>query len=181
MPPTASVEQFPSHLLPCSEQWDMLSSVLWKNIALPRKMLNICPEAAAKMRPFICFYSICLYSWELQESEDGDLSPFRLISAQGVLSTTAAVRCERESSAGGGEPGPASRMLFGSVLLFHILRDQLHITAFQITPETMSTSTEAIELLSDDSTPACHFWGCSFFFFFFFKLFLKTKGCCPVL
>lgn len=92
----------------------------------------------------------------------------------------AAVRCERESSAGGGEPGPASRMLFGSVL-FHMLRDQLHITAFQITPETMSTSTEAIELLSGDSTPACHFWGCSFFFFFFFKLFLKTKGCCPVL
>lgn len=79
----------------------------------------------------------------------------------------AAVRCERESSAGGGEPGPASRMLFGSVL-FHMLRDQLHITAFQITPETMNTSTEAIELLSDDSTPACHFWGCSFFFLFFF-------------
>lgn len=103
MPPTASVEQFPFHPLPCSEQWDMLSSVLWKNIALPGKMLNTCPEAAVKARPFICFYSICLYGHKLQESEHRDLSPFYLISAQGALSTTTAVWCERERSVGGRE------------------------------------------------------------------------------
>lgn len=85
------VKKLPFHP-PCSKQSDLLPSVqLWKTIALPSKMLNICPQASLSKAFHLLLFHLFAKLWA--PGMRTLRSPFfRLdLNAKGVLTFTAAV------------------------------------------------------------------------------------------